>query len=383
MTAYLSTTFPGETRKKESYQFFLPADIFLTQHLTFDLAIQKQLEQATLVLGQFSAKITSIPNIELFISSYINKEAVQSSRIEGTKTEIDGAFEEDETEIDPEKRDDWKELHQYIAALKNALSERQKLPICERLIRNAHSVLLDQNRGKNKSPGQYRKSQNWIGGSRPDNAHFVPPSPELVGEAMKNLEAFIQDEKIPIPDLIKIALIHFQFETIHPFLDGNGRIGRMLIPLYLLEKNILQQPILYISDFFEKNRRAYYDSLDYARSSQDGVIKWVSFFLDGVVQTAKQGIITTDKINTLQNNIFHEKIPTLGRRAKNATKLAQLLFHKPFVDSIRVRRQLEISPQAAQNLLASFVKLNILKEVTGYKRNRQFIFKEYLNILKA
>lgn len=353
----------------------------MSQQLVLDFKIQKQLEQATLTLGNFSAKTTAIPNTDLFIASYVKKEAVQSSRIEGTKTEIDQAFQE-EIDINPEKRDDWQELQQYIKAMSAAVEGLSALPLCERLIRDSHQILLSQNRGKNKSPGEYRKTQNWIGGSRPDNAHFVPPSPEYVGIAMQNLEAFIHDEALGIPDLVKIALIHYQFETIHPFLDGNGRIGRMLIPLYLLEKGLLQEPILYISDFFEKNRRAYYDTLDKARESKAGLTKWISFFLDAIIETAKEGILTTDRLIELQEDIFLTRLPTLGRRAKNAQKLVRLLFQRPLIDSVHIRNELQISAQAAQNLLADFERLHILKEVTGYKRNRLFVFQEYLEILK-
>ena len=380
--ALLSQKFPGERRKKSSYEYFLPGNIFLTKNLSVNFKLQKQLEEATLSLGKFSARITNIPNIDLFITSYLNKEAVQSSRIEGTQTEIDEAFQEDESDISAEKKNDWKELRQYITALNMAIQGLSKLPLCDRLIRKTHKILLSQNRGEHKSPGDYRKSQNWIGGSRPDNAHFVPPSPEFIAEAMKNLEEFIHDNTLCMPELIKIALIHYQFETIHPFLDGNGRIGRMLIPLYLLEKKILDQPILYISDFFEKNRRSYYDALDRARDSEEGLIKWISFFLDGVTKTADEGMKTTEKIIHLQDNIFRKKLPTLGRRAKNGQKLAEYLFHQPLVDSVRIRNELKITPQATQMLLADFVRIGILREITGQKRNRIFIFDDYLSILR-
>ena len=380
MNVFLSQHFPGEKRKAGLYEYFLPADIFLAQHLVLDFKLQKQLEQATLELGRFSAKITSIPNIRHFIQSYLNKEAVQSSRIEGTKTEIDQAFEENEADIATENRDDWHELRQYIKAMQHAL--QSDLPLCERLICQAHHILLDQARGQHKSPGEYRKSQNWIGGSRPDNAHFVPPAPTLVNNLMQNLEAFIHDESLQIPDLVKIALIHYQFETIHPFLDGNGRIGRMIIPLYLKEKGILPQPILYISDFFEKNRRSYYDALDYARKDTAGALRWISFFLDGVISTAKKGITTTEDILALQKNLFQQKVPQLGRRAKNAQKLAEFLFQSPIVDSVKIRKNIGITAQNAQVLLGEFVDLGVLEEITGQKRNRVFVFREYLNLLQ-
>jgi Fic family protein len=382
MNVFLSQRFPGEIRKAGLYKYFLPADIFLAKNLVLNFKIQKQLEEATLVLGKFSAKITGIPNINHFISSYLNKEAVQSSRIEGTQTEIDQAFEEDESEVSADNKNDWQELRQYIVAINKAITNLNKLPICSRLIQDTHKILLSQVRGEHKSPGAYRESQNWIGGSRPDNAHFVPPAPEFVEELMKNLEYFIHDDSLQIPNLVKIALIHYQFETIHPFLDGNGRIGRMLIPLYLLEKKMLDQPILYISDFFEKNRRSYYDALDYARKDEEGVIRWISFFLDGVISTANEGIEITEKILKLREKIFQEKIPTLGRRAKNGQKLVVFLFKTPIVDSIKIREELKISAQSSQILINDFVKLGILQEITGQKRNRMFVFEDYLALLR-
>lgn len=378
----LSQKFPGEYSKKDSYEYYLPGNIFLAKDLKTEFKLQQQLERATLALGKFSAKITNIPNINFFISSYLKKEATQSSKIEGTQTEIDEAFQEDANEIATEKRNDWRELQQYTIALKAAIQGLTNLPLCGRLIRQTHKILLSQNRGKHKSPGEYRQSQNWIGGSRPDNAHFVPPPPKSIGECMKNLEDFIHDSATPIPDLIKIALIHYQFETIHPFLDGNGRIGRMLIPLYLLEKKILDQPILYISDFFEKNRNSYYDALDRARDNQAGLIKWISFFLDGVISTANEGMKTTKKITELEDKIYKKKLPALGKKAKNGQKLAAFLFQQPFVNSIKVRKELEIKSSAAQTLLAEFVTTGILQEITGQKRNRVFVFEDYLKILR-
>lgn len=380
-TVYLSGQFPGELRKHGTYQFFLPGNIFLAKGIHLDPAIQKQLEETTLDLGRYSAKVTNIPNLDLFIGSYLKIEAVQSSRIEGTRTKIDEAFQPDAAQIDPEQRDDWQELTQYIIALNEAIKLRLKLPICNRFIKQIHKTLLSQNRGRHKLPGEYRQSQNWIGGSKPDNAHFVPPTAEIVPIAMGNLEQFIYDKTLQLPDLIKVALIHYQFETIHPFLDGNGRIGRMLIPLYLLEKKILDQPVLYISDFFEKNRRAYYDALDQARCGEAGLQQWVSFFLDGVQQTVQQGMETTNQIIALQKTM-QEKVAGLGRRAKNGHKLVQLLFSQPIIDSVAVRKELQITASSAQQLITTFTEQNILLETTGFKRNRLYVFEDYLALLR-
>ena len=377
----LSKKFPGEIREKKDYKYFLPSSIFEAKKLQYDFEISRQFEQASLVLGKFCAKNSDIPNTDHFIMSYLKIEATQSSKIEGTQTEIKDAFQQNITEIPDEKKEDWQELTQYILAMKHAVKRKEELPLCSRLIKEAHKILLSQVRGKHKMPGEYRKSQNWIGGSRPDNAHFVPPSNEFVEYLMDDLEKFIQDDNLPIPHLIKTALIHYQFETIHPFLDGNGRVGRMLIPLYLLEKKILDHPILYVSDFFERNRRAYYDSLDYARRDKQGVVKWISFFLDGIIETSKKGIKISDDILELKKDIFEEKIPTLGKRAKNAQKLADNLFQSPITTASSVSQKLSITPQNAQILLNDLVRLNILHETTGQKRNRIFEFKDYFDIL--
>ena len=339
------------------------------------------MEAASLALGKFSALIEKIPNPTGYIVAFTRQEATQSSRIEGTQTDIEDAFKSKE-DIDPEKRDDWQELQSYIQALDSAVEKLNTIPLCNRLIKKTHKILLSHSRGKNKQPGEFRQSQNWIGGSRPSNAHFVPVVTEYVDTAMDNLEKFIQDTTLKIPHLIKAALIHYQFETIHPFLDGNGRIGRMVISLYLLENKILKHPILYISDYFENNRQSYYDALDNARKSQEGIVKWISFFMDGVYQTATKGIKSTQHILDLKENITN-KILTLGRIAKNAQRLLELLFDTPVINSSFISRKLTLSPQSSHTLIAKFIELNILIEMTGYKRNRVFLFKEYLDILST
>ena len=377
----LNSNFPGGHKQSiNHYQYYLVGDIFASQHLNISMKIYKQVEEASIALGRFSALIEKIPNPTNYISAYAKKEATKSSQIEGTQTNIEDAFIE-EKDISLERRDDWQELHCYIKALNLAVEQLDTLPLCNRLIKQTHRILLSQARGKHKKPGEFRTSQNWIGGSRPDNARFVPPAAEYIDSAMSNLEKFIQDKTIQMPALIKAALIHYQFETLHPFLDGNGRIGRMLISLFLLEQKILKHPILYISDFFESNRANYYDALDRARQDKDGVSHWVSFFIDGVYQTATKGIQSTQKILDLQAQISTQQIPTLGRQAKNAQRLLDVLFNQMIVNSNTITKALDISANSAQKLIASFVKLGILKEITGYKRNRVFIFNDYLKLL--
>ena len=382
MTIYqLSNKFPGELCQKDDYHFFLPGDLFLAQGFTFELPILRKLERATLKLGQFSEKIKDIPDAERFILVYSRKEARQSTRIEGTQTNVEETFQEEEQAIPQENRDDWQELQQYIIAMHHAVEKLDSVPLGIRLIKESHHILLSQARGRHRLPGEFRTSQNWLGGSRPSNAHFVPPSSEHILEAMSNLERFIHDEQT-IPHLIKIALIHYQFETIHPFLDGNGRMGRMLIPLYLMAQGIIEKPILYISDFFESNRNDYYDALDQGRQSKEGLIKWVSFFLDGVIETADKGLESTNAIISLQDEVM-QKISKLRRQTKNTKALADMLFIKPFVTSKDLHSRLECSKGAAQQLLKDFVDLNILTERTGQKRNRKYYFDRYVKILFA
>jgi Fic family protein len=377
----LNNRFPGGYCKSaNNYQHYLVGDIYQAKELNIQPQIYAKMEQASYAIGQFSTLIEKIPNPIGYIVAYSSKEATQSSRIEGTQTNIEDTFKEKE-DIDPEQYDDWQEVQSYIDAVDAGVKNLTKLPLCNRLIKQTHKILLSQIRGKHKLPGEFRKSQNWIGGSNLNNAHFVPPAQEYVAEAMSNLELFIQDDKIGLPHLIKAGLIHYQFETIHPFLDGNGRIGRILISLYLLEKDILKHPILYISNFFENNRQKYYLMLDDARKDQAGVVEWLSFFLDAVKYTAIQGKTKTERILELQERLVTQKILTLGRRAKNARALLDLLFHKPLIKSNDVTKELNISKQRAQTLMSEFTKLNILKEITGYKRNRIFAFVDYLKLL--
>ena len=378
----LNENFPGNYRKSDKgYNYYFIGDVFNSSKIELNNKIYQELEKTTLQLGRFSALIEKIPNPLLYISAFNNKEATLSSRIEGTQTNIGDTFK-DEQYVNPEKKDDWVEVKSYIEALEHAKEGLKELPLCSRLIKSTHKILLSHSRGKNKQPGEFRKSQNWIGGTNPQNAHFVPPTQEYVNEAMGNLEKFIQDDKIPLPSLIKSAFIHYQFETIHPFLDGNGRIGRMLISLFLLEQKILKEPILYISEFFENNRENYYYYLDKARENKQGIKNWIRFFLKGICVTATKGIEITEAILKLEEDIEKNRIPQMGRMTNNAQKLLKLLFYYPVVGSKDIAQKLEINSQPTQNLIAKFVELKILFEITGHKRNRVFVFKEYLTLLE-
>ena len=309
---------------------------------------------------------------------HIFKEAVVSSRIEGTQTNIEEALI-DENDIEPERRDDWKEVNNYVEAMNIAIAEMETLPLSNRLIKNTHKILLSSARGEHKCPGEFRKSQNWIGGASLADAVFIPPAHSELTGLMSDLELFLHNSEIKVPHLIKIAIAHYQFETIHPFLDGNGRIGRLLITLYLVSSGILGKPLLYLSDFFEKNKTLYYDNLTYVRSKND-LGQWLKFFLTGIIQTADDAVTTLKKITDLKASIEQQHILLMGKRSKPALAFFQQLFKKPVVTIKDVQAMTGLSVKAANDLVKAFVEQGILVETTGYQRNRVFIFDEYVKV---
>ncbi|MEE8056700.1 MAG: Fic family protein [Pseudomonadales bacterium] len=339
--------------------------------------INTLLEMASRALAELNAFSLIVPDIDLFIYMHVIKEASQSSKIEGTQTHIDDAIL-DESQIDPEKRDDWQEVQNYVEAMTSAIAELEKVPLSVRLLKKTHEILIQGVRGEHKAPGDFRISQNWIGGTSLSNAVFIPPHHESVTELMSDLEKLWHNESINVPDLIRIAISHYQFETIHPFLDGNGRIGRLLITLYLINRGLLDKPSLYLSDYLERNRIAYYDSLTKVRLSND-MVQWVIFFLEAVIETAESSKQTFQKIMAMRNEL-EAKMVTLGRRAENARKLLLFLYKKPVVSSGVVAHFLGVTPRAANGLIDEFVKLDILNEITGYQRNRQFVFRNYIRL---
>ena len=368
----------GQYISQGYYRSFQPTLINKQLHVD-NMEVLQLLSQADRELGRLDMYSKYIPNIELFINMHVLKEATQSSRIEGTQTNMEEALLEKE-DIPLDKRDDWEEVQNYTKAMEFAINELEKLPFSSRLIRETHKVLLQGVRGERKQPGAFRNSQNWIGGATINDAIFIPPVPTSVPELMSDIEKFLYNEAIFIPELLKIGLVHYQFETIHPFLDGNGRVGRLLIPLYLVSKGILKKPILYLSDFFEKNRKLYYEKLMLVRDTNN-LSQWFKFFLVGIIETAKNGITTFDNILQLQN-LTESSIQTLGSRAANAKKIVDYLYNRPMINAEKVSEIAGLSMPSAYKIIADLEKLDILKEITGSQRGRVYIFNSYLGIFK-
>jgi len=366
----------GKYVRQIEYSSFLPENIFKEWGVSSP-KINHLLSEANRLLGELNAFSQLIPDVDFFIKMYISKEATTSSRIEGTKTNMEEALLNEE-EINPEKRDDWKEVQNYINAINYSISELERLPLSNRLLKNTHKVLLSGVRGKHKLPGEFRKSQNWLGATLKD-AIYIPPHHTDVPELMSDLEKFLNDNEYYTPHLIKIAIAHYQFETIHPFLDGNGRLGRLMITLYLVSNDILKKPALYLSDFFEKHREYYYDNLMRVRLKND-LEQWITFFLVGVIETSKSSIHVFKDIIKLKSEIENNKIPKMGSKAEKGIQILKILFQKPIITSNKLIEEMKIAPSTANRLLAEFEKLKIIKEYTGFKRNRKYIFKDYFEL---
>jgi Fic family protein len=367
----------GTWEKGYGFKYFVPEKInheFTCQ----DSTITALLESASIKLGELNSFARFVPDTNLFISMHVYAEAVISSRIEGTKTQMEEAFL-NKNDIDPERRDDWQEVVNYVKAMNQAIHSFKKLPLSSRLIKETHKILLQSVRGKHKTPGEFRTSQNWIGGATPADAVFVPPAHTLVPELISDLEKFLHNDDTHLAHLVRIAIAHYQFETIHPFLDGNGRIGRLLITLYLVYRGILEKPLLYLSDFFEHNKGLYYDNLTRVRTKND-LGQWIRFFLVGVAETAEKGVRTLKSIIDLKEDIERNRIMKLGKRIATGNALLQFLFKSPAIQVKNVAKTLELSPKAAGDLVDKFIELKILKEITGNRRNRFFMFAEYFDL---
>jgi Fic family protein len=364
----------------EQVRAFIPRLLPPHPPLLLDGARQLLLEQALLALGRLDSISTLLPDPQLFLYSYVRKEAVLSSQIEGTQSSISDLllFELDEAPGVP--LDDVEEVANYVRALNHGLKRlKGDFPLSNRLIREVHEKLLSRGRGSEKEPGEFRTSQNWIGGTRPGNAHFVPPPPDAVVECMSDLERFLHDDKTPLPVLVKAGLAHVQFETIHPFLDGNGRVGRLLVTLILCQARVLREPLLYLSLYFKEHRSEYYRLLDRVRTDGDWE-SWLDFFLEGVRTTADQAVTTARRLVEIFD-ADRTRIRGGGRAAGSAVRVHDVLRARPVTSLKVVSERTKLSFPAATSGMRMLTDLGIARELTGRKRNRVFAYDRYLSIL--
>ena len=369
----------GGYQQQYQYESFLPTTINHPWEVT-DGEVLTLLSEADRALGELNAFSQLVPDVDFFIRMHVTKEATESSRLEGTRTNMEEAFLDVE-DIEPEKRDDWEEVQNYIKAINAAIEQLESLPLSNRLLKDTHKILMQGVRGEAKQPGEFRISQNWIGVSL-RNAVFVPPHHEDVPDLMGDLEKFIHNEQLHVPHLIKIALLHYQFETIHPFLDGNGRLGRLMIALYFASFGLLHKPALYLSDYFERHKTEYVDRLMAVREKNQ-MREWLVFFLFGVRETAQNSIQVFKDILVLKESLEREVLPRFStRRQENAQLLMQTLYQQPAVDIKTISKLLGVETNTATYLINDLVKYGVLEEMTGKRRNRVFWFKDYLMIFR-
>ena len=377
---YLIMFKSGHYQSQGSYKAFIPESVNFDLELK-DPQIPLLLSEAMRYLGELNAYSELVPDINFFIKMHVAKEATVSSRIEGTKTNIEEAVKNRE-EISLEKRDDWEEVQNYIKAINYATDRLKTLPLSLRLINEVHKILLSGVRGYSKTPGEIRISQNWISGDGLDinTASFVPPPAYIIGDLLSDLQKYWHNQDLVVPELVKIAITHYQFETIHPYLDGNGRIGRLLITLQLVNSKILSRPALYFSDYLEQNRSSYFDSLDRARKAND-IEQWIRFFFSGVAKTARDAKDTLSNVVKLRSEYIDTIEKGVGiRRQANTKMLLPHLFGKPVVSVLEVEKYLSVVTQTANDLVKDLVRLGILSETTGKQKNRSFVLKSYLDL---
>lgn len=367
----------GHYEQGIGYKYFVPTKID-DEWTWSDPAINRLLEKASLRLGELNSYSRLVPNIDLFIQLHVTKEAVLSSRIEGTQTHIDEALMP-QSEVREERRNDWQEVRNYVDAINDAIGNLDRLPISSRLIRSTHRILLNSVRGEHKMPGEYRSSQNWIGGNTIADARFIPPHNQLVGELMGDLEKFLNNPNINVPDLVKIAIAHYQFETIHPFLDGNGRIGRLLITLFMVQQKILDKPLLYLSTYFEKRKDLYYDNLNMVRVKND-MLHWIKYFLVGVEQTATLAVKTLTRVIQFKDDVEKHIRKHYGRRSSNAILLIHRLLQNPVMMVEDAVKECGVSYKAANEIVKMLCEDGFLVEFTGQSRNRIFTFEPYIGV---
>lgn len=361
------------------YKAFVPRPLPPEPSVQIDPEMQGLLSKADRVLGRLDGSIRTLPNPDLFVFMYVRKEAVLSSQIEGTQSSLNDVLEAEAAILNPQRPSDVEEVLNYVRAMNHGLERLATLPLSIRLIREIHDVLLSDVRGGNRNPGELRQIQNWIGpaGCTIKDASFVPPPPQQVQDVLGDLESFLHDESLPV--LIQIGLAHAQFETIHPFLDGNGRVGRLLISFLLYEREILQTPVLYISHYFKRHRQEYYDRLQATRERGDWE-SWLKFFLEGITEVAKEATDTARGIVDLRETHRQLIVEKFGRVAGNGLMVLERLYQKPIIRVQDIAELTGVTFQAANNLMNKFVDQKLLTEITGQARNRQFRYGTYIDL---
>ena len=368
----------GQLKKMQSdYQCFVPHNLKDIK-LNINSEINALVNKAYLLLGRLDGMAITLPDIDLFVSMYVQKEAVISSQIEGTQASLVDVLQKDKGK---EKIKDTEEIVNYIKATHYAFKRLNKMPLCMRLIRETHAVLLSNVRGEEKMPGEFRRSQNWIGhaGSTLKDASFIPPAPDEMDICLGDLERYIHEDST-ISNLIKIALIHYQFETIHPFLDGNGRMGRLLIILYLREQGLIEYPVLYLSYFFKKNRNRYYELLNNIRIKGE-FEEWIKFFIDGICEISEDAITSIQKIVELKNTDMKKIRELSGGNISNLLLIYDYLLQHPFLEAEDIKNLVGVSKPTANKLLENLMTIEIVELVEDKKRYRQYVYKKYVDIL--
>lgn len=372
---YVTSTLSGERVRA-----FVPPPLPPSSKALDAASLQAILAEANQAVGRLDGMTSALPDLKLFLYSYVRKEAVLSSQIEGTQSSLSDLLLYENAATPGVPLGDVQEVSNYVAALNHGLKRmRDGFPLSLRLIREIHEVLLSKGRGSHAQPGEFRKSQNWIGGTRPGNAAYVPPPPEYVLDCMGQLETFIHREGSSLPLLIRAGLVHAQFESIHPFLDGNGRVGRLLITFMLCAEEVLREPVLYLSLFFKKHRRLYYDRLNGTRGSE-GWSEWLDFFLQGVRDTANQAARMAVSIDRLFRK-DKEKIELLGRGAASALLIYRYAQANPLFSIKNAAREMKVSFPTTSSAVARMSKAGILRESSGKRRDRLFLYENYLDIL--
>jgi len=369
-------------KQPKGYRAFIPEPLPPRPPIILKGQLQVLLSQADRALGRLDGSITTLPNPDLFVMMYVRKEAVLSSQIEGTQSSLQNLLEAEAKIFSSAIPRDVDEVINYVKAMNHGLQRLKEIPVSIRLFREIHAILLENVRGRHATPGELRRSQNWIGpaGCTLSEAIFVPPPPDVVLDALSQLEKFLH-KRDNLPILIKIGLAHAQFETIHPFLDGNGRLGRLLITFLLTERGILHKPVLYLSHYFKRYRQEYYDHLQNIRDNGDWET-WLSFFLKGVMEVSREATETAKKIILLREKHRLAITERLGRAAGNGHKVLERLFKHPILSVKEIQKITGTTYAAANNLVNRFVELGILTEATGYSRNRRFLYKPYIDLFR-